>query len=50
MSTICDDISQTEQIKSWVSELTGFTPQQVEAVLEVVQNNGNVDMMPGTAQ
>jgi hypothetical protein len=34
MYKICDDISQTDQMRFWVSELTSLTPKQVESVLE----------------
>jgi hypothetical protein len=37
MSKICDDISQTEQIRFWVSELTAFTPKQVDSVIEILR-------------
>jgi hypothetical protein len=38
MSTICDDINQTEQIRFWVSELTTFTPKQVDSVVEALKS------------
>jgi hypothetical protein len=38
MSKICDDISQTEQIRFWVSELTTFTPKQVDSVVEALKS------------
>jgi hypothetical protein len=37
MSKICDDISQTDQIRFWVSELTSLTPKQVDSVLESLE-------------
>lgn len=41
MFSICDDINQTDLLRSWVEELTGFTPQQVEQVIEQPQEQGN---------
>jgi HPt (histidine-containing phosphotransfer) domain-containing protein len=41
MFSICDDINQTDLLRSWVEELTGFTPQQVEQVIEQLQEQGN---------
>jgi hypothetical protein len=38
MSMVCDNINQTEQMRFWVSELTAFTPKQVDSVLEVLKN------------
>jgi hypothetical protein len=38
MSKICDDINQTEQMRFWVSELTSFTPNQVDSVLEALKS------------
>jgi hypothetical protein len=35
---ICTDIEQTEQMRFWVSELTGFTPHQVDSVLKVLKD------------
>jgi hypothetical protein len=37
MSIVCDNINQTEQMRFWVSELTAFTPKQVDSVLEVLK-------------
>jgi hypothetical protein len=37
MSMVCDNINQTEQMRFWVSELTTFTPKQVDSVLEVLK-------------
>lgn len=37
MPEICTDIAQTEQMRFWVSELTGFTPHQVDSVLKVLR-------------
>jgi hypothetical protein len=37
MPEICTDISQTEQMRFWVSELTGFTPREVDSVLRVLK-------------
>lgn len=37
MPDICNDINQTEQLRFWVSELTGFKPQEVESVLKVLR-------------
>jgi fibrillarin-like rRNA methylase len=37
MSKICDDINQTDQIRFWVSELTTFSPKQVDSVVEVLK-------------
>ncbi|NJM77531.1 MAG: hypothetical protein HC852_19325 [Acaryochloridaceae cyanobacterium RU_4_10] len=34
---VCDNINQTEQMRFWVSELTTFTPKQVDSVLEVLK-------------
>jgi hypothetical protein len=33
----CDSLEQPELIKSWLQELTSFTPQQVEAVVEYIE-------------
>jgi hypothetical protein len=38
MSKICDDINQTDQLRFWVSELTAFSPKQVDSVLEVLKS------------
>ncbi len=38
MFSICNDINQTDQIRSWVEELTHFSPQQVETVMQQIQN------------
>lgn len=37
MSKICDDVSQTEQMRFWVSELTALTPKQVDSVIELLK-------------
>lgn len=37
MFTICDDVNQTDLLRSWVEELTAFTPQQVENVIQQIQ-------------
>jgi hypothetical protein len=37
MPEICTDINQTEQIRFWVSELTDFTPDEVDSVLRVLK-------------
>ncbi|MGF1603374.1 MAG: hypothetical protein ACFCU8_15400 [Thermosynechococcaceae cyanobacterium] len=37
MFSLCDDLNQTDLVRSWVEELTGFTPQQVEQVMEQLQ-------------
>jgi hypothetical protein len=37
MLEICTDINQTEQMRFWVSELTGFTPLEVDSVLKVLK-------------
>ena len=37
MSKICDDINQTDQLRFWVSELTAFSPKQVDSVVEVLK-------------
>jgi len=37
MFTICDDVKQTDLLRSWVEELTTFTPQQVENVVQKIQ-------------
>jgi hypothetical protein len=37
MPKICDDISQTDQMRFWVSELTTLTPKQVDSVLEALK-------------
>jgi hypothetical protein len=38
MPEICTDINQTEQMRFWVSELTGFKPHEVDSVLKVLKN------------
>jgi hypothetical protein len=38
MSMVCDNINQTEQMRFWVSELTTFTPKQVDSVLEALKS------------
>lgn len=38
MSKICNDISETEQMRFWVSELTTFTPKQVDSVIELLRS------------
>lgn len=37
MSMVCDNINQTEEMRFWVSELTTFTPKQVDSVLEALK-------------
>jgi hypothetical protein len=37
MFKICDDTNQTDQLRFWVSELTAFSPKQVDSVLEVLK-------------
>lgn len=37
MPEICTDISQTEQMRFWISELTSFTPCQVDSVLNILK-------------
>jgi hypothetical protein len=37
MSKICDDVSQTDQMRFWVSELTALTPKQVDSVIELLR-------------
>lgn len=37
MFSLCDDIKQTDLVKSWVEELTSLTPQQVETVIQELQ-------------
>jgi HPt (histidine-containing phosphotransfer) domain-containing protein len=39
MFSICDDIQQTDLLRSWVEELTAFTPQQVETVIQQIQES-----------
>jgi hypothetical protein len=38
MSKICDDTNQTDQLRFWVSELTAFSPKQVDSVVEVLKS------------
>jgi hypothetical protein len=38
MSKICNDVSETEQLRFWVSELTTFTPKQVDSVIELLRS------------
>ncbi len=38
MPEICTDINQTEQMRFWVSELTGFKPHEVDSVLKVLKD------------
>ncbi len=37
MFSLCDDIKQTDQIRSWIEELTQFSPQEVESVMQQIQ-------------
>jgi hypothetical protein len=37
MPEICNDINQTEQMRFWVSELTGCNPSEVDSVLKVLK-------------
>ncbi len=39
MFSICDDVKQTDLLRSWVEELTTFTPQQVETVVQKIQES-----------
>jgi hypothetical protein len=37
MQNICESLDQKEQLRFWISELTGFTPQQTEAVITLMK-------------
>jgi hypothetical protein len=45
MPEICTDIEQTEQIRFWVSELTGFKPHEVDSVLKLLK--AKKPLLPG---
>lgn len=36
MIKICDDVNQTELMRFWLQELTSFSPEQVEVVVETL--------------
>jgi hypothetical protein len=46
MSMVCDNINQTEEMRFWVSELTTFTPKQVDSVLEALKTKKMQQMDP----
>ena len=48
MFSICDDINQTDLLKSWVEELTSLTPQQAETVVQKIQES-DVERMTSAA-
>jgi hypothetical protein len=37
MPEIFSDINHTEKMRFWVSELTSFTPREVDSVLKVIK-------------
>jgi hypothetical protein len=40
MVSLCDSLDQKELIRFWIEELTDFTPQQVDAVVEQMKTKG----------
>lgn len=46
MSIVCDNINQTEEMRFWVSELTTFTPKQVDSVLEALKTKRTQKVEP----
>lgn len=41
MPEIFSDINHTEKMHFWVSELTSFTPREVDSVLKVIKATQN---------
>jgi hypothetical protein len=37
MPEIFSDVNHTEKMRFWVSELTSFTPREVDSVLKVIK-------------
>jgi hypothetical protein len=37
MQNICESLDQKELLSFWISELTDFTPQQVETVIKAMK-------------
>ena len=36
MINLCDDVKQTELMRFWLQELTSFSPEQVEVMVETL--------------